>query len=104
MKHILIAFLLACPVLAQTTVPTRQVTVNIKNGDVMKQIKIILAAEVANRLDANTSTRDDIARIEEAVELELGHLGEQKPNPCDKPHSRLINDGRPVANCEASQK
>ena len=79
---------------AQTTKPTRQVEIE-HNG---KTIKVIIAADVADRRDSNASTADDLRAISEAAELQLGHV---KPtsNPCDKPVSRLINDGRPVSNC-----
>lgn len=94
MKHILILCLLCVGVFAQTTTPTRQVSIE-HNG---KIIKLILAADVAGRRDSNASTQDDLRAISEAIEIQLGHV---KPtsNPCDKPVSRLINDGRPVSNC-----
>jgi len=94
MKHFLILLVIYVGAFGQTTVPTRQVEIQ-HNG---KIIKVILAADVADRRDSNASTADDLRAISEAVELALGHV---KPtsNPCDKPVSRLINDGRPVSNC-----
>ena len=93
-RTLAIIALFAYAIQAQTTVPTRQVEIQ-HDG---KLIKIILAADVADRRDSNASTPDDLRAISEAVELQLGHV---KPtvNPCDKPVSKLINDGRPVSNC-----
>jgi len=95
MKYILILFVLCAFALGQTTTPTRQVSIE-HNG---KIIKVILAADVADRRDSNASTGDDLRAISEAVEITLGHVPFHTDNPCDKPHSRLTNDGRPVSNC-----
>lgn len=82
----------------RTTVPTRQVSIQ-HNG---KVVAVILAADVADRRNANASTEADKQAIADAVEIELGHV-RPTVNPCDRPASRLINDGRPVANCSESQ-
>ena len=100
MKHILILLIIYVGAFGQTTVPSRQVSIE-HNG---KVIKVILAVEVADRRDSNAATPDDLRAISEAVEIALGHVPFRTSNPCDKPLSRLINDGRPVANCSASQE
>ena len=83
---------------SQTTQPTLQIEIR-HNG---KTVSVIVAEDVARRVVNGTQTDEDRAAVAVAVELALGHLGEQKANPCDKPHSRLINDGRPVVNCSDS--
>lgn len=89
MKRLLILLTLGLSVVAigQTTVPT---------------VQIVIPIAVAQKLAANQDTEADRQRLREAIQIALGGLGEQKANPCDKPASRLINDGRPVSNCTDS--
>ena len=90
-------------VAAQTTEPTRRITVQATTSAGSRSIAVILPVAVAERVAAGNATEADARAVTDAVQVEIGDLGgPQKPNPCDQPFSRLINDGRPVANCETS--
>jgi hypothetical protein len=90
MKRILIlcAFVLSAGfAIGQTTVPT---------------IAIIISKASAERLYLGTDTADDRENLRKAISLTRGI--EIKPNPCHRPSSNLINEGRLPNNCTNSQE
>lgn len=80
-----------------------QTTVVVTRPGLNRSVVVILATDVAERLLQGGATEADRVAVNDAVELSLGHVGEPKNNPCHKPVSNLINEGRLPNNCSDIQ-